>query len=96
MKGKEIRQNEKMGLEMNLLHADEVESAVLGAVMLEPVSLREVEGFVRAEMFYQQKHRYMWMAIESLVAKGLEPDIIMVTQELAMMGKLEEAGGPTR
>lgn len=93
MKGKEIRQNEKMGLEMNLLHADEVESAVLGAVMLEPVSLREVEGFVRAEMFYQQKHRYMWMAIESLVAKGLEPDIIMVTQELAMMGKLEEAGG---
>ncbi|WP_367278133.1 replicative DNA helicase [uncultured Bacteroides sp.] len=93
MEKKDFKKKEMTGLELNLLHAEEVENAVLGAVMLEPVSLHEVEGFVREEMFYQQKHRYIWRAIESLSAKGLEPDIIMVTQELAAMGKLEEAGG---
>ena len=95
MEKKDFKKKEMTGLELNLLHAEEVENAVLGAVMLEPVSLHEVEGFVREEMFYQQKHRYIWRAIESLSAKGLEPDIIMVTQELAAMGKLEEAE-PTR
>lgn len=87
------QKREVTGLEMNLLHAEDVESAVLGAVMLETNSLQEVLGFVRAEMFYQRKHQNMWRAIESLVAKGLEPDIIMVAQELAAMGKLEESGG---
>ena len=94
MEKKENKQREVMGLEMNLLQAEDVEDAVLGAVMLEPRSFHEVSGFVRAEMFYQQKHRYIWKAIESLVAKGLEPDIIMVAQELGVMGKLEEVGGP--
>lgn len=85
---------ELSGMEMNVLHMEEVENAVLGAVMLEPASLHEVAGHVRAEMFYQEKHQWIWKAIESLMAKGLEPDIIMVTQELAAMGKLQEVGGP--
>lgn len=82
------------GLEANLLHMDEMENAVVGAAMLETASLNELAGHVRSCMFYRRDNQLIWEAIESLLRKGKQPDILMVTQELAEMGCLEEAGGP--
>lgn len=79
---------------LNLLHAEELEDAVVGAAMLETNSLNEIIGFVRPEMFYKKDNRYIWEAIEALVKAGLQPDLLMVAHKLAEMGRLEEAGGP--
>lgn len=79
---------------LNLLHAEELEDAVVGAAMLETNSLNEIIGFVRPEMFYKKDNRYIWEAIEALVKEGLQPDLLMVAHKLAEMGRLEEAGGP--
>lgn len=80
---------------LNLLHAEELEDAVVGAAMLETNSLNEIIGFVRPEMFYKKDNRYIWEAIEALVKAGLQPDLLMVAHKLAEMGRLEEAGIPT-
>ena len=77
---------------LNLLYAEDMENAVLAAAMLETASLNEVAGFVRPEMFYLEENQLIWRAIESLLAKNKQPDLLMVTQELAEMGKLAEVG----
>lgn len=81
-------------LGLNLLCAEELENAVLGACMLEPAVTNEVIGVLKPEMFYRTENRLIFEAVQSLVKKGLKPDILMVTQELAAMGRLKEAGGP--
>lgn len=91
------KQNEKEmersnELPLNLLYAEDMENAVLAAAMLETASLNEVAGFVRPEMFYLEENQIIWRAIESLLAKNKQPDLLMVTQELAEMGKLAEVG----
>lgn len=82
------------GWALNQLHVKELEDAVVAAAMLETASLNEVVGFVRPCMFYQKENQYIWEAIESLLKKGKQPDLLMVTQELAETGRLQEVGGP--
>lgn len=91
---KTLMNDERNCFGLNLLHAEELEDAVVGAAMLETNSLNEIIGFVRPEMFYKQDNRYIWEAIEALVKAGLQPDLLMVAHKLAEMGRLEEAGGP--
>lgn len=88
------KDSDQIGLGLERLHAEEIENAVLAAGMLDSNALREVAGFVRPEMFYQRDNQYMWMAVESLLKKNQEPDLLLVTKELSEMGKLEEVGGP--
>lgn len=89
-----LKNDERNCFGLNLLYAEELEDAVVGAAMLETNSLNEIIGFVRPEMFYKQDNRYIWEAIEALVKAGLQPDLLMVAHKLAEMGRLEEAGGP--
>lgn len=87
-----MENNLKMA-DLSLPYAEDIEDVVLGACMLERESLDDVIRFVKPQMFYKLGNGLIYEAIVSLVKKDRQPDILMVTQELAAMGKLKEAGG---
>lgn len=69
------------------------ESAVLGALLIEPNAYVNVSDIIKAEMFYKDSHQHVYNAISNLFAKNTPIDIITVTKELQRTGKLEESGG---
>lgn len=65
-------------------HSDEAERAVLGAVMLAPSTVDAVSPIIgEADAFYQPRHAHIWRAVMSLHARGVAPDIVAISGELA-------------
>jgi len=73
--------------------ANDLEQAVLGALMLEKEALSEVIDLLHPDVFYLDKHRWIFEAVQQLFEKSEPIDLLTVTQELKSMGKLEEIGG---
>ncbi|WP_218779806.1 replicative DNA helicase [Hymenobacter crusticola] len=73
--------------------ARELESAVLGALMLEKDALTTVIDILKPQSFYDDKHQRIFKAILNLFDKSEPIDILTVNQELREMGELEAAGG---
>lgn len=74
-------------------HDGEIEDAVIGAILLEPVCLIRVTGILRPECFYKTSNAEIFRAILKLDKDHNTIDILTVTQELKRTGKLERAGG---
>jgi replicative DNA helicase len=72
----------------------DLESAVLGAILLEPHCLNTVASILRPESFYKTQHALVFKAIKELYDKGSPVDILTVTQQLRKLGDLEACGGP--
>ena len=73
--------------------AVELESAVLGALMLDADALTNTIETIQPEYFYKQEHQYIFEAIRTLFEKGKQVDILTVAQQLASDGRIEEVGG---
>lgn len=73
---------------------EEIENAVLGALLIESGMTARLLPMVRPGMFYSGRNRLVFDAISSAFRKNRPVDILVVTEELKEMGKLEEAGGP--
>lgn len=73
--------------------AVDLESAVLGALMLDKDALSNVVDILKPEAFYKESHQRIFCAIQSLFTKAEPVDILTVTQELKRSGELEIAGG---
>lgn len=73
--------------------AVEIESVVLGALMLDQSALADVIDILKPETFYKEGHQRIFEAIQSLFEKAEPIDILTTTQELKRMGNLEIAGG---
>src|SRR5690606_10638728 len=73
--------------------AIELETAVLGALMLEREAMVLVGGIIKPQIMYLDKHRLILEAIISLNNQGNPVDILTVTNELRKQGNLEMAGG---
>ncbi|MGB0523277.1 MAG: replicative DNA helicase [Flammeovirgaceae bacterium] len=71
----------------------ELEQAVLGALMLEKDSIIDVIELLRPEVFYNPKHKEIFMAIRELFSNSEPIDILTTTNQLRVLGKLEEVGG---
>lgn len=71
----------------------EIESAVLGAIMLEKDALIQVIDILRPETFYHPKHQLIFKAIIQLFDKSEPVDILTVVNQLRLNGELEIAGG---
>jgi len=76
-----------------LPQAIELEEAVLGAIMLEPTAMNEIIGIFNPKVFYKDPHIHIATAILEIRKEGVHPDILLVTERLKRMKKLEEAGG---
>jgi replicative DNA helicase len=73
--------------------ATDLEEAVLGALMLEKDALSAVIDVLKAELFYDERHKRIFEAIQSLFLKSKPVDILTVTSELRANGNLEIIGG---
>jgi len=71
----------------------EIETAVLGAILLQKDAYEIVSSIINAESFYVTKHQKIYQAIEAL-AKDYQPiDVLTVVEQLTRMGELEKVGG---
>jgi replicative DNA helicase len=73
--------------------AIEFEEAVLGALMLERDAISIVLDILQSESFYKDEHKEIYSAIRSLFEKSQPIDVLTVTNELRLNGKLEFIGG---
>lgn len=68
-------------------HSRESEEALIGASMLNPEVVREVEGIVATPDFYYHHNRWVWDAITSVYNRKDPVDIITVMEELDRKGR---------
>ena len=74
-------------------NAIELESAVLGALLLEREALVLVGGMIKPQIMYLEKHRTILEAITQLNNEGYPVDLLTVANQLKKEGKLEQVGG---
>ncbi len=72
----------------------DLEEAVLGALMLEKDAYVNVCEILRPESFYEPVNQLIYEAIQSLGVAQRPIDMLTVTEQLRLNGKLEEVGGP--
>jgi replicative DNA helicase len=73
--------------------APELEQAVIGALLIESEAYSQVSEILKAESFYDPRHKHIYEAISRLNIYQKPSDILTVVDELERMGVLEEAGG---
>jgi replicative DNA helicase len=71
----------------------ELEAAVLGDCIVDGGALAEVSALLTPEMFYSDRHRVAYEAVQQLYSDGKAVDLYTVVGQLRKSGKLEEAGG---
>ncbi len=92
MSSKLAKQNEAGMLKL-LPQSIEAEEAVLGAILVNPMSLGRIVEFIKLESFYKPAHRVIYEAMLELFKKNEPIDIVTVSEFLRNEEKLEEAGG---
>lgn len=75
-------------------HDDMAEQATLGALLMDKDAITTAIQYLRPDDFYSNANGKVYEAIQNLTDKGLEADILTVSEELRQNGKLDEAGGP--
>lgn len=71
----------------------DLESAVLGGIILEPHAIIHVVGFLRPEVFYQESHRLIYQACLDLYTESKPIDLLTVKRKLNELGNLDKIGG---
>jgi replicative DNA helicase len=71
----------------------EAEQAVLGAILLNPDVLTNVNELIRAEDFYRQGHQRLFQVMNELAEKREPIDLVTLTALLQDKNLLEEIGG---
>jgi len=77
----------------SLPNNQEVESAFLGALLIDPEAIYKVIDIIKPDDFYKPAHQIIYSAILFLFEKRESIDIITVTNRLKEMGELENIGG---
>jgi len=77
------------------MQAIELEEAVLGAILLDPAALAQVEG-LSIQAFSISSHREIFSVMLQLRSLGLQPDLPTVAFSLAEQGKLKLIGGQSK
>ena len=71
----------------------EAEEALLGAILFDPDSFKEIESKIKAKMFSIRKHQLIYVAISNLNKEEIKPNLINVSTFLADKDLLETVGG---
>jgi replicative DNA helicase len=69
------------------------ERAVLGAIMLRPTAILEIEDLLVPEAFYADKHRIIFQIMQELTERHEPIDVLTLTHILKEKKKLESIGG---
>ncbi|MBD3197987.1 MAG: replicative DNA helicase [Candidatus Lokiarchaeota archaeon] len=73
--------------------AEDLEKAVLGALMLEKNRLIDVSNIVSKDSFYFEKHRIIFETIQKIDRANNPIDLLTVSEKLRESGTLENIGG---
>ena len=73
--------------------SEEIESAIIGTLMLDSGALNTAMSKLFADMFYKINFKAIFSAIEALYDSNQGIDLLTVIEELKRQNKLEEAGG---
>ena len=73
----------------------EAEEAVLGAVLVNPVSLGRVVETLKPSSFYKPAHKLIYETMLELFKKNEPIDIVTVSESLRNQDELENVGGRT-
>ena len=92
MANKVISQPNNAALKL-LPQSVEAEEAVLGAILVNPVSLGRIVEYIKPESFYKPAHRLIYETMLELFKKNEPIDIVTVSESLRNEEKLEDAGG---
>ncbi len=74
-------------------HALETEATILGGILLQGDAIYEINDVLKADNFFDTKHRVIYEAMSSLSDASTLIDILSVKDQLQKTGKLEQAGG---
>ena len=93
MAGKVLKSQNDTGMLKLLPQSIEAEEAVLGAILVNPMSLGRIVEFLKPETFYKPSHKVIYEAILELFKKNEPIDIVTVSEHLRNKEELETAGG---
>jgi len=71
----------------------EAESAVMGAVFVDPDCINEILRLIGADEFYRESHRKIFRAMLDLHEAGTAIDLITLSESLKSRNELESVGG---
>lgn len=71
----------------------DAEKALLGSIMLRPISLLEIIDIISEDDFYVQKHKLIFRAMVELSRIGNPIDLVSIAEKLQAMNLLDQAGG---
>ena len=74
--------------------ANDMEEAVLGAVMIDKESIYSIADILKPESFYREGHQKIFSTMVTLFKKGYPCDMFSVSEELRANGELDTVGGP--
>ncbi|MBQ4187760.1 MAG: replicative DNA helicase, partial [Firmicutes bacterium] len=74
-------------------HSDEAEQSVLGSILIDQDAVAVAAENLRADDFYDPKHREIFEAVLDLYGNGQPVDLVTVKTRLESRGTLENAGG---
>ena len=74
--------------------ANEIEAAVLGAILIERSAYSEVSEVLKPEVFYKDSHQKIFESIQELAYRNEPIDLMTLMSELKKRGHLEMIGGP--
>ncbi len=74
-------------------HSIEAEQSILGGLMLDNQAWERVVERVNEKDFYRFDHRLIFRAMQLLTSKSQPIDVITLSESLAEINKLEDAGG---
>lgn len=74
-------------------HDNDLEEAVLGALMIEKDAYMSVCDLLTPDAFYDPRHKMIYAAIESLGFNQRPIDMISVTEQLRADKTLDKVGG---
>jgi len=74
--------------------APELEVAVLGEIMVEEDAEFDVADILHPDVFYDERHKKIYQAIQDLFANHQKVDMLTVIEQLRRNNDLEAVGGP--
>lgn len=75
-------------------HSISSEQAILGGLLMDSRALDRIE-WLEAEHFYREDHRLIFASLKRLIHAGKQPDIVLLSDELAAHGDdAKRTGGP--
>ncbi|MCH7529794.1 replicative DNA helicase [Patescibacteria group bacterium] len=71
----------------------ESEKALLGSIMIKPVTLNEIIDIVNSDSFYSEKHRLIYDTMIELFSKSEPIDLLSMSSRLKEKDMLDKVGG---